>query len=72
MALEATRNFLCSYVQSLLQIRQEDDRDLVKGKSVIADEDVPKRTKLSKPINPEPWPPSMDGLVAVSVDGSFM
>ena len=55
-AIECSRRFLCSYLDTLLLIKQEPLQDPVKGKVVVHFGDVPGRRKKEVQVqSPKPW-----------------
>jgi ribonuclease HI len=72
-SIEASRRFLCSYLESLLTIKQFPTADAAKGKTVVSwCKDKKLKTKsLSSVKPPRPWRKPPEGHVKINVDGSF-
>lgn len=70
---EASKRFLCSYVDNLLLIKQNPKEDMVKGKQVV---NYSGRTQCRRNDGPLPttlqWEPPANGEVKLNVDGSFI
>jgi ribonuclease HI len=68
--VESSRGFLCSYMQSLIMIKQFPHADPAKGKTAVIWETIPKK-KNTKQGEPRPWRKPPEGSVKLNVDGSF-
>jgi hypothetical protein len=74
--VEASRRFLCSYVQSLAVIRKHPQGDSVKGKMIIED-DVNCLSRMKRKVEahrpqPKSWTKPPRGWTKLNVDGSFV
>ena len=71
--IEASRRFLCSYVESLLINKQHPQADCVKGKMVVETEQDTKKGKRSLTVTlpPKRWCRPPEGYLKLNVDGSF-
>ena len=70
--MQASRVFLQSYVNSLMQIKANDGREVIKGKVVVMDEgNVRRHARNVQDSGVASWPKPPDGWLAVFVDGSF-
>ena len=66
---EASKNFLCSYMNSLHNIKYQSTDQIIKGKAPMAGY-TPSSAAVSRKPDPH-WNPPPTGMVALSVDGSF-
>jgi ribonuclease HI len=68
--VEMTRRYLCSYMDSLMFLRQGDGRDIEKGKNVVGLQNhVQAKQQM---VKCPPWPKPAAGWIAITVDGSFL
>jgi hypothetical protein len=72
--IESSRRFLCSYVESILTIKQFPNADPTRGKTVVSwdvkDISKGKKSEEKKTI-PRPWRNPPEQCVKLNVDGSF-
>ncbi|KAM0876387.1 hypothetical protein ACQ4PT_036201 [Festuca glaucescens] len=64
-----TKRYLCSYFDTLFQMRQQSVSEIIKGKAPSVTVPKPSSCKL-KVVN-SVWPNPSPGVAALSVDGSF-
>jgi hypothetical protein len=74
--MEASRRFLCSYVDSLLLIKQNPVADTVKGKSVIMYDHMQSKKRGSPALqrraeNQKKWAKPPPGWMKLNVDGAW-
>jgi hypothetical protein len=74
--MEASRRFLCSYVDSLLLIKQNPVADTVKGKSVIMYDHMQSKKRGSPALkrraeNQKKWTKPPPGWMKLNVDGAW-
>jgi ribonuclease HI len=72
--VEASRRFLCSYLESLLTIKQFPNADAAKGKTVVSwgkEERWKRRPSVEAVKAKQPWRKPSEGKMKMNVDGSF-
>lgn len=70
--MDASRQYLCSYLESLIAIAQNSNCDPVKGKAVISyDPAVNRPHEISRIVPPAKWLPPPVGWVKLNTDGSW-
>ncbi|KAM0836658.1 hypothetical protein ACQ4PT_062166 [Festuca glaucescens] len=74
-SIESPKRFLCSYLDSLLIIKQDPGADPVKGKSVVSYgrrvKEKGKQREAACVQQPQTWTMPVRGKVKLNVDGSF-
>jgi hypothetical protein len=71
-SIEASRRFLCSYVDSLLMIRQNPLPDLVKGKTSIVYDHSGDKAWMKKKKHEDAWSRPPNGWTKLNVDGAWV
>ena len=69
--VEASKKFLCSYVDSLLLIKQGPEVDILKGKQPALLSNNGAQHKLEPSVQPS-WIPPPCGVANLNFDGSFV
>lgn len=69
--IEGSRRFLCSYLESLLIIRQQPTVDIMKGKFSVRYDISPTRKTVST-VTPACWQRPPPGWIKLNTDGSFV
>ncbi|CAM0946471.1 unnamed protein product [Alopecurus aequalis] len=75
-SIEASRRFLCSYLESLISIKQNPQADVIKGKGVVDLSGLGVQRKLQSGSRTEDrqeckWRAPSPGWVKLNVDGAF-
>ena len=71
--VEASKKFLCSYMESLLLIKQHQEVDVLKGKqAVIFSGQASHKGARTTPVEIVNWIPPSCGVAKLNIDGSFV
>jgi hypothetical protein len=69
--IEGSKNFLCSYLGTLRNIKDLPVEVMIKGKQIMVEAGKAPQTRVKLSVQDKPWSQPPTGWVKLSIDGSF-